>query len=249
MISDSYLEDYFSALLVELDRLEAEKHKPSGKLSAGRLGDPLQWQILSSLAVDRTSFDPYTLRKFQRGKDCEERVIKMTPDVLSVQEAVNYRGVVGYMDMFVDTKNWYGTYGQLPLEIKSVSSAKMKRIEAQGGPDRGHILQNCLYALAKNTEYFAIRYICSDDYREKVYVIPTIEYASKVDAIITRYDAQKISGLVPVFVPEEAWQKNKMYNGFHDWAGLTEEQIADKVRGLGLPYPIPVGTRVAPLVT
>lgn len=232
VIIDNHLDYEFGKRLVEENQKERETHKSSGKLSAGQLGSPLQWQILKSFGIFERVIDDYTLRKFERGKDIEKKYLSSINGVIDTQIGVVYRGCVGYMDAFVDTSNWEYPSGKLPLEVKSVSNAKFKRIMGQCAPDRGHALQNALYALAVNSEFFAISYIASDDYRVLTFILKTSDWKSKVDAIIDRYDAQLKTGKVPVFVPEEAWQKNAMYNQFPDWAGLTQDEIDKKFEAI-----------------
>ena len=52
------------------------EHIKSGKLSAGSLGNPTQWQILHTLGVESKEIDDYTLAKFRRGNDVEDFVVE-----------------------------------------------------------------------------------------------------------------------------------------------------------------------------
>lgn len=227
VILDNYLDNEFGRQLIEQNKKEKESHKSSGKLSASQLGSPLQWQILKSFGIFERVIDDYTLRKFERGKDIEKKYLENIPGVIEKQKFVEYRDCIGYMDAKVDTSTWEYPSGILPLEVKSVSNAKFKRIMGQCAPDRGHALQNALYALAECTEYFAVSYIASDDYRVLTFILKTSDWKPKVDAIIDRYQAQLKTEKVPVFIPEEKWQANPMYNPFPDWA-LSQEEIDEK---------------------
>lgn len=212
--------------------LEKEnKHVPSGKLSASLLGNPLQWQILKVFGIKGEAFDEYTLRKFQRGKDVEARVLGWL-DVIEGQKFVEYRGTVGYMDALVDTGAWNFKNGIMPLEIKSVTNAKYKRILQAGKPDRGHALQGCLYALGEGKDWFAVMYVASDDYRVHTFILPVSEYKDEVDRIIDRFNAQLLTGRVPAFVPDEAWQANPKYNNFPEWATMTEDEIEERLQAM-----------------
>jgi len=225
-VSDRYLDDFIGIQLLEENAKEQEGRNPSGKLSAGKLAWPLQWQVLNRLGVPLKPIDEYVIRKFSRGKHCEAWFLSKIPGVIAQQTFREYRGVIGYEDSLVDTKDWNNPVGIIPVEIKSVANAKFKRILDQGA-DRSHCLQNCLYALANNTEKFAIAYVAADDYRVKVFIYNTIDFKEQVDAIIDRYDKQGL--VVPVFVPEEKWQGDPKYSSYPDWSELNEDQIKEKL--------------------
>lgn len=227
ILTDRYLDDFIGIQLLEENRREQEGRNPSGKLSAGKLAWPLQHQILNRLGVPGRPVDEYVIRKFLRGKHVEDWFISKAPGIVCKQEFREYRGVIGYEDTSIDTSSWNNPVGIIPVEIKSVANAKFKRIEGQG-PDIGHALQNCLYALANGKDKFAVTYIAADDYRIKTFICNTSDFRGKVDSIIDRYEKQGL--VVPVFVPEEKWQANPQYNSFADWAELDEEGIAEKLK-------------------
>lgn len=236
---DSFLDRHIEHSLAADNMIERGNHKPSGKLSASALGDPLQWQILKSLAAEPREFDSYVLRKFLRGKQVEQWFLSAVPGIIEPptkekQEFVQYRDVVGYMDAFVDTSPWDFPVGNAPLEVKSIANAKFKRLLMNGSPDRGHLLQGALYGLAKQTPHFVITYIASDDYRVRTYILNTLDYKEEVDRIIDRYERQKATGKIPVFEPEEKWQANPKYNRYNDWAELTQEEIDARQIAMGL---------------
>lgn len=230
-IIDEGINRMIAERVIANDREHQKLHNPSGKLSASMLGQPLQWQILSVFGM-RGEHDEYTLRKFQRGKDVEDRIVGFLKTV-STQERVEYRGVSGVLDFVADTsQGWDFNRGTIPVEVKSVTNMKYKRILMAGAPDRGHALQGALYALAKGSEWFAVTYVASDDYRVRTYLMPTMEWQPEVDKIIDDFNAQVLTGRVPVFVPKEAWQANKKYNNFPEWSELSEEEIEAKLQGM-----------------
>lgn len=222
---DSYLDRHIGKFLLERDAEERANHKSSGKLSASMLGKPLQWQILKVLGVPGKKIDEYTLRKFQRGKDVEAWLISHIP-ASEQQKFVEYRDVVGYADVLIDTKDWDFKNGVIPLEIKSVSNAKFKRIVKEGA-DRSHKLQACLYALALKTEHYGVCYIASDDYRVQTYIYDTAETKAEVDKIIDRFQEQLKLG-VPKFEAAEEWQKKIEYSDYPEWMELSEEECQKK---------------------
>lgn len=203
---------------------EREDKIPSGRLAASRLGWPLQWMLLHYLKVPQKSVDEYTLRKFQRGKDVEERVMKwLAPAANKMQVPVNYRGVAGLADVVLE----------YPIEVKSVTNAAFKYKQKEG-TSRSHRLQGELYALGLKFNTFAVAYVASDDYR----VLCFEEVVSgDVDIIIDRYEAQKKLGIVPLFEAEEKWQSMEAYNPYFDWMKLDEQEIVTKLTSMGFVAP------------
>lgn len=225
---DTYIDKKIEQNFVERNKKEQAEHISSGKLSAGMLNDPLQWQILKIMEVEPRPLDEYVLRKFFRGKQIEAWAIKEIPDIIETQKFVEYKNCVGYVDAIVDTKDWDFKLGIIPAEVKSVANAKYKRI-IQNGADKGHILQAGLYALAEKKEQFALIYIASDDLRIKVFIYETKDYKQEIDGIIDRFYKQLESGIVPVFSIREVWQKNLKYCRFPEFMELDEEQLKLKV--------------------
>ena len=201
---------------------DREAHIPSGKLSASILGNPLQWQVLKVIGVP-TDFDEYVKRKLQRGKDVEDWIMKQLPGLVEGQKEIEYRGVVGYVDAVVDMKDYDFKCGVIPHEIKSVSNAKYLRIVGKGGKpgqgaDHSHCLQVALYALAMGSEYGAIDYIATDDYRIETYIIKAADFKAEIDGIINKFDEAISSGYVPEFVEKEVWQSNQKYNSYYEFS-------------------------------
>jgi hypothetical protein len=162
-IIDSHIDRHISKVLLAKNSIDKEEHISSGKLSASMLGKPLQSQILKVMGVPQKDVDEYVLRKFQRGKDVEDWLVKNIPGIVEAQKPALYRDVVGFIDVVVDTKDYDFKCGVIPLECKSVTNLKYKNIQREGKADRGHILQACLYALSEKTSHFSICYIASDD--------------------------------------------------------------------------------------
>lgn len=204
--------------------LEAvEDKEPSGRLSASRLGWPLQWQILHYLKVPPTPMDEYTLRKFQRGKDVEDRVISwldLTPEQKQIE--CEYRGVIGYCDILM----------QYPIEVKSVTNRAFQYIQKEG-TKRGHRLQGELYAKALGFDKFGVAYVASDDYRVLCF---EEQVTNEVDQVIERYEKQLELKQVPVFKAEEVWQSDAKYSNYPEWTKLNREQIDAKLAALGINF-------------
>lgn len=204
------------AAKVLADNAERERREPSGRLSASRLGWPLQWQMLHYHKVPSKPVDEYTLRKFARGNDVEERIMKWlaaAPDKMQIP--VEYRGVVGFMDVELE----------YPIEVKSITNMAFKYKQKEG-PSRGHKLQAELYAKAKGFDKFGVAYVASDDYRVLCF---EEQVSGDVDAVIDRYEAQVSSGIVPVFEAEEKWQGMEAYSPYPEWMKLTAYEIAEKL--------------------
>src|SRR5438105_4187037 len=125
-IQDNFLDRKIGDEIVAAALVKEAAHAVSGKLSASRLNDPLQWQLLYVLGVPQKPIDEYTYRKFLRGNHVEDWLLsKLTP--VEKQKFVEYRGVVGYVDAVCDTADWQFPSGIIPLEVKSVSNMKFKR--------------------------------------------------------------------------------------------------------------------------
>lgn len=221
---------YLDRIIAERLVAAQENREPSGKLSASKLWWPLQWQILVTQFKLKSHLDDYTLRKFQRGHDVEEWFIKQIKP-LDTQKFLEYRGVIGYCDSIVDTKEWDNRVGVIPLEVKSVANSKYKYI-VQRGADKGHCMQNAFYALALKSEYHAITYIASDDYRTHTLIEKTADLKIEIDTIIDEFNEAVKSKTIPVFVPREKWQANMKYNQFGQFAGLKEKELKEEYNKL-----------------
>lgn len=206
---------------------EVTEKEPSGRLSASRLGWPLQWQMLHHYKIPSRPVDEYTLRLFQRGKDVEERIMSWIATApANMQMPVEYRGVVGVMDVLLD----------YPVEVKSVKNSAFKYKEVEG-PSFGHRMQGMLYAKATGYDKFGIAYVASDDYRVLCF---EEEVTDEVDKIIDEYEQQLILGTVPIFAAKEEWQGIAKYSTYPEWMKLNEEEIANKLLELGIATTSPL---------
>lgn len=220
-----FLDKYIEGKLLEENAEKEKNHTPSGKLSASMLGQPLQWQILHVIGVPKDKKEEFVLRKFQRGNDVEEWLVKYIPGLVNKQKFVEYRNVVGYVDAIADMRDWgLEQFGTIPHEIKSVSNLKYKRIQKMGA-DEQHILQACLYALALGTEHFALDYVASDDYRVETHMFDTKDYKQQVCTIIDDFDKQIASKFVPEFVSVLDWQNNDKYSPYVKFKGMGMLEI------------------------
>lgn len=204
--------------LIDRKVLEArEDREPSGRLSAGKLAYPLQWKMLHYFKVPTEQVDTYTLRKFQRGKDVEDRIVEWVKPEQKQVECM-YRNVIGYCDMVTD----------MPIEVKSTTNRAFTYLQ-KDGPKLGHKLQGMCYAKALGFDKFQIAYVASDDYRVLSF---ECEITDEVDKMIDEYEAQLKLGTIPVFKAVEGWNDKKDYNPYFDWMKLSEEQIAKKLATL-----------------
>lgn len=191
---------------------DREEKEPSGRLSASRLGWPTQWQMLHHFKVKPQEIDEYTLRKFVRGKDVEDRVVNwLAVNDDQKQVEVEYRGVVGFADVVL----------QYPIEIKSVTNRNFQYLQKEG-TKYGHRLQGMLYAKALGFNHFGVAYVASDDYRVLCF---EEEVTDEVDKVIDEYEALVKQNRVPVFEAKEPWQALTKYNNYPEWMKLTQEEI------------------------
>jgi len=233
-IEDGFIEQFITDHLVTQDELEREAHESSGKLTASMLGNPVQWQILKIIGVPDLPADGYALRKFQRGRDVEDKFVnwlKLTGSLVDTQKEVSYRDTIGLIDALVDSSknNWFSC-GVIPHEVKSITNANFKWINKRGEPNEGHVLQATLYALAEGVDKFAIDYIASDDYRVKTFLIPTDYMAGEVESIITRFQETLDLGILPVFESRYESQKNPTYAKYHEWMLLDADECEQKLK-------------------
>lgn len=194
------------------------EREPSGRLSASRLGNPLQWQVLHSLKVPTKPMDAYTLRKLKRGSDVEDRIVDwMEPEDKQVE--CKYRGVLGYLDAL---------HNGIPVEIKSVTNMAFKYLQ-KDGPKYGHRLQAMCYAKALGKDKFILAYVASDDYRVLAF---EEEVTDEVDKAIDLYEEALESKTIPEFVPLEPWQSMEKYSPYPEYMKLTKEQLQEKYNEL-----------------
>lgn len=241
MIIDDSIQRSINEFLVKADEERAKTHEPSGLLSASMLYQPLRFQIMKNIGVPRKPMDPYVLGKFQRGNDVEDWFAGHLGNLgflIERQKEVNYRNVIGFADSVVDSNMMYCKKGTLPLEIKSVTNAKLKYYD-KGDVDHHYKLQGCLYAMGMETPYYGIAVISAEDYRVKIYVFETAELKSEVDQIITDYDNAmelwKTEKKLPAFAPNPKvpWTSNLLYAPFtEDWINLSDEDMVKRLEEL-----------------
>jgi hypothetical protein len=229
MIKLQFLDKYIETKLTTESKENEAKHTPSGKLSASKLGQPVQWQILHVIGVPQEEREEYVTRKFLRGNHVEEWLASYMAGIVNRQKFVEYRNAVGWVDAIVDMKDWNLEFGVIPHEIKSVSNMKFKRIQ-KSGADESHILQACLYALALKTDQFALDYVSTDDYRVETYMFDTKDYAEKVEKVIDTFDNAIKSQLVPAFVPIVDWQSNDKYSSYTEFKNLGPIEIDEVLK-------------------
>ena len=229
---DNYIDNKIGEVLLAENAKKEFDHVSSGRLSASKLNDPLQWQILHAMGIPTAEVDEYTVRKFKRGNHVEDWIMEyLEPKAKQVK--AEYRDCIGYIDAVCDTSDWNFPVGIIPVEVKSVANAKYKRITKQHEPDKGHLLQGAYYGMALESKQFALCYIATDDYRVQMYIRDTDEFREEIDTIITKfqnaYQNAMIKGEVPVFEEREIWQKNPKYNRYSEYMGLTAEELWQKL--------------------
>lgn len=236
VFSNTQVEDMVSQVLSEQDK--ETSRPPSGRLSASRLFNPVQWNVLDALGTMRQPIDPYTLRKFARGKEVEDWLLKTIKDnVKEAQIPVDYKGIVGYIDAIIPTL-LPTTAPSTPLrdmvdtvhEIKSVTNAKFKRISERGSPDEGHEMQAALYAIARNEEWFVIDYIASDDLRVLSFTCKVTDHHRKfIEQAQLEYMAAIATRTVPAFEAREKWQENKQYNPYFQFKDTPSKILTEYI--------------------
>lgn len=215
MVIDNTIDNSIGERLLKLNDIERENRISSGKLTAGMLGWPVQWQWLKVNGTKPKPPDTYLIRKFKRGNDIEDWLVSMIDGVIEKQKQVEYRDCVGVVDAVVDTTGYEHEVGVIPHEVKSVTNAKFRRVTK--GPDEHHILQACFYALALKTDWFAIDYVASDDLRVKTYVIKTSTHKHQVIKAIEEFNRAIKSKEVPKFKAKYKWQEDKKYNMYPEY--------------------------------
>lgn len=216
----------------------ASKHVSSGKLSASMLGEPLQWQVLKTLGIGNRQVGDYLLRKFEVGRDTEDWFLRrVSQQVLERQKFLEYRGAIGYADAIVNAEIAHHDGVQvhtIPLEVKSTSNAKFKRLMQMADADEMHKLQAAFYALAMGSDYYGITYIAADDRRTHTWIYTTKDMQQKIDEIIVTYNTQLALQEVPIFKARYSWQANVEYNKYPEWINLNEVEIK---MAMGLYHP------------
>lgn len=242
-IIDNGINQFINESLIRENAERDAKHESSGKLSASMLYQPLRFQVLKSIGAPRKPIDAYVLGKFKRGNDVEDWYVGKLEEMgvlIDRQVKVEYRGVIGFIDAYVDSDKLQFKKGEMPHEVKSVTNAKLKRIAATG-VDWHYQMQACLYALAKGRDWYAIDILSSEDLRPVVYIFPTAELKGDVEKAIDAYDQAmkdwKEKQILPKFEanPKCAWTGNLQYAMFaEEWAVNSDEWAIKQLQALGV---------------
>ena len=218
------IQDIIYANLRKENEEESLKHEKSGKLSAGKLGSPVQHQILNALKVEGKKFDNYTLGKFKRGNEVENFIVRMLEDeTYNKQVECNYRDCVGIADLELHGDLWDTSY--LPTEVKSVTNMAFKWILKEGEAKHGHKLQAGFAGLALKTDKYSVLYVASDDYRTLHLVYDTKDIKEEIDMVIDLFNATMESQEIPIFEAIEKWQSNPMYNSYPEHAKMKKIEL------------------------
>lgn len=242
-ILDKWLNNQINELLIRDNEERNALHEPSGKLSASMLYQPLRFQVLKTIGAPRKPLDPYVLGKFKRGNDVEDWLVDMinqTGVLKETQKQVEYKGVVGYADGVIDTDQMESKKGVIPLEIKSVTNAKLRQIK-KTGIDYHYKLQATLYALAMGTDHYGLCVISAEDLQPSFNIFQTSELKHEVHEIIEKYnkamEAWEKDRVLPVFKPNPkvAWTANLQYSMFEpEWATESDTWAIAKLKALGI---------------
>lgn len=243
MIIDSWINTKIDAALLKANEEREALHEPSGKLSASMLYMPLRTQLFKTIGVPKKPMEAYTLGKFKRGNDVENWFVGQLSNagvLKERQKKVEYRGAIGFVDAIVDSSEMFFKQGIIPHEIKSVTNAKLKRI-SQTGVDYHYKLQACFYALAMETDYFAVDIVSAEDLRPNVYVFDTKSMKDHVEKAIDQYEsvlsAWKKDRVIPAFEanPEVSWTSNTNYLPHEPfWYESDDKTILSKLAELKL---------------
>ena len=229
MIIDDTIQKHYNSMLLARNAEKEATHEPSGKLSASMLYQPLRFQVLKSIGAPRKPMEAYTLGKFDRGDEVEAKVALVTKDfgaLVEQQKFVEYREAIGYVDMVVNTDLMPYKMGLMPWEIKSVTNAKLKRINVTG-VDYHYQMQACFYALAMGLKHYAVVIASGEDNRMTTYVYPVESMQREVDHAIGEYmkamEEWRHNQVLPKFAPNPKvpWTSNIQY------AMFTEEWVSD----------------------
>lgn len=259
MIIDNSINRFIDQSLIDTNKQRESKHESSGKLSASMLYQPLRFQVLKTIGAPKKEFDPYTLAKFERGNQVEEWFVgqlKQAGVIVDDQQELEdylleqtdnqpkatYREAIGYVDSIIDTDLMYCKRGVIPNEIKSVTNAKLKRIN-KTSVDWHYRVQACFYALAMNVDHYGVTIVSSEDLRSYTYIFKTKAdgLVDKIHRIIDEYDKAMDDWFkkhkLPAFTAraEVSWTKNIKYAMFDEfWITRSDQDVIKKLEELGL---------------
>jgi hypothetical protein len=242
MIVDTTINTYIDTLLSKENFDERENHISSNKLTASYLKEPKRFQLLKYLGVPTKEVDCYSLRKFARGRQVEDYFIGKLKDsglVVETQKSLEYRGCIGIVDATMDSDKMQFHKGIIPHEIKSVTNRAYKWIHDRGDIGWGYHLQACLYAMALETEYYALDFIASDDLREYITIHETRIFKKEVDRVISEYQQMiqdfTTNATVPKWETHDKWQNDPKYMKYDVfWSECSDTQFINKLQELGI---------------
>ena len=247
IIDDSVNKYIDEQLMADNDAREHE-HESSGKLSASILYQPLRFQVLKTIGAPRRPFDAYLLGKFLRGAQVEDwfvailEKIGLLSEPARPQQAIEYRGCIGFPDAMVDSDKMFCKKGIMPFECKSVTNIKLKRIMATE-VDYHYRIQACYYAKGKGFKWYAVAILSGEDLQRKIYIFNVDDggIGADVDKAITAYqEAMKNwneKRILPPFAPNPKvpWTADLKYAMFEEfWATAPDEEVIKKLTELGL---------------
>jgi len=238
------MKEYEKILYTTIKNKE-DTYEETGQISGSKVSQPTVVAILTMLGIEK-KFDDYTLAKFQRGHDVEEKFLEYTFHMDKLADTTNYmwtyndsvytwqkeiphgyRGATCSIDLLEKNKDGYILH-----EVKSVGKYKYDRVAGKrkgsdGGPDLSHCLQVTLYAkslrLTKPAKVL-IHYVNADDYRVLTFEINPKDYLEELDRRIDAIQECFMTHRLPEYQPYEAWQKGK-YNSFPELEGLSEREV------------------------
>jgi hypothetical protein len=240
MIIDSFINQSIDKRLIEANESREENRTPSGKLSASMLYQPLRFQVLKTLGAPRKELDPYVLGKFKRGNDVEDWFVDEIEHaglLIERQKEVWYKDVIGYADAMIDTDKMQCKLGVMPLEVKSVTNAKLRQLKKKD-VDYHWRLQATMYAMGMEMGHFALAVVSAEDLRPTVYVFKTRELSGDVEQAIARYNQAlrewENKRVLPAFEPhpEVKWTQDLKYAMFEPfWATAPDSEVIKRLEG------------------
>lgn len=242
-IIDTKINTFISESFIKDNQEREAKHEPSGKLTASTLYQPLRFQLLKFLGVPRRPIDAYALGKFKRGNDVEEWYVGMLDKMgvlVEAQKEVKYRDAIGFVDAVVDSDQLTFNGGIMPHEVKSVTNAKLRRIGKQG-VDHHYKLQACFYAMALNSDFYAVDILSAEDLRPTIYVFETNELRQEIDDLIGKYHEALLKWNTLKAIPEcnchpkVPWTINPNYAMYDEfWMTASQKEILKQLESMEL---------------
>jgi len=226
-------------MLNENAQREAEHESGTG-LTASGLWNPSRTWLLKYLKIPKKQLDPFTLRKFARGRSVEDWYtdkLEKAGVLVNKQVAVEYRGCKGFADVIIKHDDLDFKLGEVPHEVKSITNAHFRRIIKTGDINYSYHLQACLYALGLGTDHYGLDIIASDDMREMVTLYETKLMKKAVNQLISEHQVVIENWLndrtVPNWQVREKWQDIPMYMNYDEkWARFTQSQFIKEVEAI-----------------